>query len=121
MGSSTDPKNANIELSINQSALSPFWVAGKIDSNGTMLTSKGRYSFTSILESTGVYLISFTPSHPDGIHYVINTTTATRPSYAQLLNVGIDDTAITSTSFKLIVQHPATTEFNAPVWFSVLA
>ena len=30
LGSSTDPKNANIELSLNQTALNPFWCAGKV-------------------------------------------------------------------------------------------
>jgi hypothetical protein len=57
---------------------SPFWVAGKV--NGytmEILASAGRYTFVAERvsgHSEGVYRIRWTPSHPNGEHYVIQVS-----------------------------------------------
>ena len=49
---------------------SPFWIAGNIDSEGTIFKQKGKHTFTCSKLSTCIYDIYF-PTHPDGASYTV--------------------------------------------------
>ena len=77
LSSSTDPKNANIELSLNQSALfgQIYHCGGTINADGTVALSKG-VGFTATRRTIGVYNITFNTPHPSST-YLVSTTLAT--------------------------------------------
>ena len=51
----------------------PFWIAGKVAANGTLITSKGRYGFSCSKSATGAYLI--TPDTAFGnTNYIVSLT-----------------------------------------------
>ena len=56
----------------NQSrlSLSPFWVAGKVASGRSILSSSGRHDFSVSRQGTGRYLIQWDTAHPLGRDYV---------------------------------------------------
>ena len=75
LSSSTDPKNANIEISVNKSALfnNIYHCGGIINSDGTIALSKG-VSFTCSKGGTGIYNITFNTPHPSGATYLVSTS-----------------------------------------------
>ena len=89
LSSSTDPKNANIELSINQSALFGFiyHCAGTVSSTGAITTPKG-ITFTVSKVSTGVYQITYQTAHPSATYMV----SATSDGAARFVHYGSEAT-----------------------------
>jgi len=69
-----DQKNANIEISLNKSALfnNIYHCGGIINSDGSIALSKG-VGFTSSRPSTGVYNITFNTVHPSS-NYLVSTS-----------------------------------------------
>jgi hypothetical protein len=68
-------KNANIELSINQSSANfsqIYHCGGVISSTGTITVSKG-VGFTVSKTSTGIYVITFNSPHPSTV-YIASAT-----------------------------------------------
>ena len=63
---------AKLELRV----LSPWWISGKVDGhNLQILASKGRVEFSVARNSQiprGVYPVTFSETHPDGVHYLAN-------------------------------------------------
>ena len=117
LSSSTDPKNANIALSINQTALNPFWCAGKVKATTpiTILSSKGRVGFTVTRESLGIFIITFSQPHPDGKDYVLLTTTE---AYDDYIRSGSFEP--NANGFHIVVKN-ANTFVDVNFSFSVLA
>ena len=81
-----DPKNLQIELSLNQTALNPFWCAGKVKATSplSILCSKGRIGFTVTRDAAfavGTFIITFDQPHPDGKDYVLLTATEAYDDY----------------------------------------
>ena len=72
-----DPKNANIELSLNQSGLfnQLYHCAGIVNSNAVIPLSKGSTGFTVTKPSAGVYVITFNTAHPS-TPYLVSVTSA---------------------------------------------
>ena len=94
LGSSTDPKNANIEFSLNKEQLfnQLYHCAGIINEDGTIALSKG-VGFTVTKGGIGIFNITFNSPHPNGAAYLvstcINTTTRAFLSVTILSNESI--------------------------------
>ena len=57
------------------SNLKPFWLAGKVGANGGLITSRGRWQFTSRRMDVGRYEILTDPDHPFPItEYIVQLT-----------------------------------------------
>jgi len=59
--------------SLSVPSVTPFHCAGLVSSTGTIIKSKGIYSFTVTKVGTGIYDITFGAAHPDGSNYVVTT------------------------------------------------
>ena len=54
---------------------SPFWLAGKVNSNGLIQANKGRYIFTCTRVSTGLYTITPPVANPsEQTYYIVKIT-----------------------------------------------
>jgi len=53
-------------------SVTPFHCAGLVSATGTILRSKGLYTYTVVKSATGVYDITFGTAHPDGTTYIVN-------------------------------------------------
>ena len=116
LNDANDPKNGNIELSLNQTAMNPFWCAGKVKTLApiTILSSKGRVGFTVTRESIGIFIITFNQPHPEGKDYVIYTTSEAADAY---IRSTIEPTV---NGFHYILKN-GNTFVDAIFFFSVLA
>jgi osmotically-inducible protein OsmY len=83
----------------------PFWLAGKVASNGTRLSTRGRNQFTSVRNSAGNYTISTTDAFSD-TNYIINITCQVDggTAYAR-----ININAMTTSAFTIITYVNGTT------------
>jgi len=62
-------------VAIDQAALNPFWVAGQINgSTLDKLSNKGNHDYTVTRPSTGLYWISWTDPHPEGVNFTVTIT-----------------------------------------------
>jgi hypothetical protein len=76
----------------------PFWLAGKVASNGTRVSTRGRNQFTSVRNNIGNYTISTTDAFSD-TNYIINLSCQVDGAYAVArMNVN----AMTTTAFTVI-------------------
>jgi hypothetical protein len=115
-----DPKNANIELSLNQNAINPFWCAGKVKATAPIgiLSNKGRVGFTVARDpafAVGTFIITFNQPHPDGKDYVLLTATE---AYDDYIRSGSFEP--TANGFHLVVRN-GNAFIDAIFSFSVLA
>ena len=114
VSSSTDPKNANIEISLNKSALfgQLYHCGGIINSDGNIALSKG-VGFTSSKGGTGVYNITFNSSHPSSTYLVSSTLSTNTRAYVSCSNLTTD-----SIRFNVINQNnlAADTSFHFQVF-----
>jgi len=87
-----DAKNANIELSLNKSALfnQLYHCGGIINSDGTIAFSKGSIGFTCSKGGTGVYNITFNSSHPSSTYLVSTTLSTNTRAYVSCSNLTAD-------------------------------
>ena len=91
---------------------SPFWCAGTVDANATVLATKGKVGFTCTRTATGVYQFNFNTPHPDGQNYVVNATSSVFHAWV----------VTTTAEYCLIyVANAGNRLTNATVHFSVLA
>jgi hypothetical protein len=103
-----------VELRVDTDQLNPFWVAGKVDSNGTVLVSKGRVAFTVTQTATGNYRVDFAQAHPNGVHYVVSLASVAA-------NYWIDGSSTTASSFLLATRASNFGAQSSQFHFSVLA
>jgi hypothetical protein len=103
-----------VELRVNTDQLNPFWVAGKVDSNGTVLVTKGRVTFTVTQTATGNYRVDFAQAHPNGVHYVVSLASVAA-------NYWIDGSSTTASSFLLATRASNFGAQSSQFHFSVLA
>jgi hypothetical protein len=104
--------NTNLTVSGNIVGWSPFWVAGVVDPNGTVLVSKGRIAFTCTRVATGNYRIDFASPHPNGASYVMSVMSISP-------NQWVDQ--VTSSSFLAVIRTSSYAQTNATFYFSVIA
>ena len=110
-----DDTNKKITVGIDNAFYSdlvfnPHWVAGYINTSGTILSSVGRYPFGVTVSGATQYLITFTNyAHPLGANMVIIATCQNNDR----CYIG---NAITSTQFRINL-----TAAIQPVYFMVLA
>ena len=92
LGSSTDPKNANIELSLNKSVLfnQLYHCGGIINSDGTIAFTKGSIGFTSSKGGTGIYNITYNSPHPSSTYLVSTTLSTNTRAYVSCSNLTTD-------------------------------
>ena len=93
LNDANDPKNANIEISVNKSALfnNIYHCGGIINSDGTIGLSKG-VGFTLTKISQGVYTVNYNIPHPSTNYLVstcINTITRAMLSVSNITNESI--------------------------------
>jgi hypothetical protein len=93
---------------------SPFWVAGKVDSNTSILTSSGRVGFTIAQTATGNYRVDFASPHPAGVNYIVSLTSTAA-------NYWVDGASITASSFLVALRASNFGAQNSPFFFTVLA
>ena len=101
----------NGNLTVNGTMPSPFWVAGKIDGSTagavpTILTRKGQYGseITCVRKTgqpVGVYDISWTTPHPDGVN-IVAMVSGEGSSYSETLGAGSAGYPNTATSMTVI-------------------
>ena len=120
VNNANDPKNANIELSLNQTAINPFWCAGKVKATTpiTVLSSKGRVGFTVVRDpafAVGTFIITFNQPHPDGKDYVLLTSTE---SYDDYIRSGTNEPSVNG--FHLVVRN-GNAFIDANFSFTILA
>jgi hypothetical protein len=110
----------NGNLTVSGGIPSPFWVAGKIDGSvagavPTIVTRKGEYGsqITCVRKAgqpVGVYDISWTTPHPDGVN-IVAMVSGEGASYSQTLGAtaaGYPNTATTMTViFRKLYSQPA--------------
>ena len=91
INNANDPKNANIEISVNKSALfnNIYHCGGIINSDGTIALSKG-VGFTCSKTSTGIYNITFNSSHPSSTYLVSTTLSTNTRAYVSCSNLTTD-------------------------------
>jgi hypothetical protein len=107
-----------VELRVDTSGLggSPFFCAGTVDADGTVLTRKGqRPNFTCTQYGTGAYEIFFEEPHPAGANFVVNLTGQTFHVWVRASNE-----APTATGFKVGVVNSSNSVLNLPFYFAVL-
>jgi hypothetical protein len=92
----------------------PHWVAGKVNSDTSILASKGQVSYTVTQTATGNYRINFAQAHPAGAHYVIQLTATTAVSW-------VDQSSMTASSFLIALRASNFAAQNGIFFFSVLA
>ena len=92
INNANDPKNANIEISVNKSAWTNYiyHCGGIINSDGTIALSKGSIGFTSSKGGTGVYNITFNSSHPSSTYLVSTTLSTNTRAYVSCSNLTTD-------------------------------
>jgi hypothetical protein len=100
LSSSTDPKNANIEISLNQSGLfnQMYHCEGIVNSNAVVPLSKGSTGFTVSKPSTGVYVITFNTAHPS-TPYLVSVSSAASAriiSYSILSSTSMQVSTVTT-------------------------
>jgi hypothetical protein len=100
------------DLQVSGSMPSPFWCAGAVNTNGTIIASAGRVGFTCTAVSAGVCDIEMATAHPNGDAYVVSV--AGSEYHAMFGNK-------TSTTFKLATRNANNAPLNALIDFMVLA
>ena len=88
INNANDPKNANIELNVNKSALfnNIYHCGGIINSDGTISLSKG-VSFTCSKGGTGIYNITFNTPHPSSTYLVSTSLAVVSRAYVACINL----------------------------------
>ena len=99
--------------------LSPFWVAGKVASNGTVLSASGRHSFMVARLAAGVCKITWTTTHPLGRHYIYTVNQELGDSFTlhSMTEDGRESSTMMQARFTTFQNSSADTEFS----FTVLA
>ena len=72
-GDLTVTGNLVVNGSMSVPSVTPYHCAGLVSATGTILRSKGLYTFTVVKSATGVYDITFGSAHPDGTSYIVTT------------------------------------------------
>jgi hypothetical protein len=105
-------QTGQLELRVDTAGLggNPFWAAGKVASNGTVLTSSGRVWFSVANTGRGQYTVTFATPHPTAD----NIVTATSHGYVYLSYAN-------ETGFGLVLKNYALNLANAALHFTVLA
>ena len=95
------------------STYNPFYCAGQVNSSGNSVCSTGRYSFTSVLHSTGVYWITYSTAYPNSNYIItansigstifISIGSATSTTKAEFATMNSSNAAITNASFYFMV------------------
>jgi hypothetical protein len=93
---------------------SPYWVAGKVHGDTSILVSNGRVAYTIAQTSAGNFRIDFASPHPNGVHYVISLTWTAA-------NYWVDGASITASSFLVAFRTSNFSNTNVPFFFMVLA
>ena len=60
----------NLTVTNGVSSSSNYWCAGRVDTDGTKLNSKGLHTYTVSKGSPGQYTITMNAAHPDGANYI---------------------------------------------------
>jgi hypothetical protein len=89
---------------------SPFYCAGKVGFNGTILSTSGRVSFTVVRTGSGLYSVTFASPHP----VENNIVQVSSFGYAAV-------TATSATGFNLQIRNTALAIADHTFFFSVLA
>jgi hypothetical protein len=105
---------SQVHVSLDPAGVNPFWVAGKVDSNASVLVSKGKVAFTVTQTTTGNYRVDFASPHPAGVHYVISLTAASA-------NFWVDQSSTTASSFLIALRASNFGNTSAQFHISVLA
>jgi len=94
---------------------SPFFCAGKVAPDGTVLTRKGQQpNFTIAKVGTGTYNVVFESEHPDGADYVVSANAET---FHEWIVVGTS----TSTGFQVGIRDSGNVARDLNFSFTVLA
>jgi hypothetical protein len=96
--------------------ISPFWICGKVASNGSVLSSHGTYSFTVSKNGTGTYLIYPTNANFSNTNYIVNVSCQVDNAYAHARI----NTASLSTSSFLIATYVNNTLTDCTFNFTVV-
>ena len=110
-------QTGQLELRVDTSGLggSPFFCAGKVAPDGTVLTRKGqRPNFSIDKVGTGTYNVVFDAAHPDGADYVVSANAET---FHEWVVYGTS----TSTGFQLGVRNSSNQAIDLAFSFTVLA
>ena len=99
---------------MNTDELNPHWVAGKVNSDASVLVSKGRVGFSVVQTATGNYRVDFAQAHPAGVNYVVSLTSTAA-------NYWVDEASITASSFLVALRASNFGAQNSPFFFTVLA
>jgi hypothetical protein len=86
-----------VELRVDAGALNPFYCAGKVGFNGTILSTSGRVNFTVVRTSAGQYTVTYATPHPlehnivqvSGFGYAMVSNTTATGFNVQLRNVSL--------------------------------
>jgi hypothetical protein len=105
-----------VELRLDTTELQKnlYWGAGKVNSDASVLASKGGVAFTVTQTTIGNYRVDFASPHPNGVNYVISLTAASA-------NYWIDQVSTTSQSFLVALRASNFGNISAQFHFSVLA
>jgi hypothetical protein len=112
-------QTGELELRVDelQTGGNPFFCAGLVSENGTVLARKGaRPNFTVARYGTGAYEVIFEEPHPDGALYIVNVTAQTFHSWVR---AGSEDP--TATGFKVGVVNSSNQAADFDFYFMVLA
>ena len=85
-----------------------------MNSDTSILASKGKVGYTITQTATGNYRINFAQAHPAGVHYVIQLTATTAYYW-------VDQSTMTASSFLIALRGTNFAAQNGVFFFSVLA
>ena len=78
----------------------PFWIAGKVNSNGVVQSSKGRYTYTCTRNGNGLYTITPAATSPfDNTYYIVNLTCQVEGAYT---SARVVNSSLSVSSFQVL-------------------
>ena len=99
--------------------LSPYWIAVKIATAGTILTAAGRYTFTCKRFQLGRYRIEWTPAHPAGRRYIY--TVSQELGVSAVVHSMTEDAGETYTSMRVRFTSYQDADRDTEFCFTILA
>ena len=78
----------------------PYWIAGKVNTNGSILATKGRYAFTCSRAGVGLYTITPNGSTPfSDTNSIVNLSCQVESAYA---TARIVNSSLSVSSFQIM-------------------
>ena len=96
---------AEVQVQTAIEAHVPYFCAGRVAANGSVLTSRGSVGFPWLRTNTGDYQITFAQAHPDGANFIVSLTPERTSGTGVVDDISVTYNATTSLTLVANTRH----------------